>query len=319
MNKRRPMPRCMGRPSILVTNDDGVEAPGLFALISKLHSEGFPVLVVAPRGEQSASGMRLTLRKPMRIEIHSDIERSIRINQDVPLVVMSVEGTPCDAVIVAIEGAIDQHRMGIKPSLCVSGINLGPNLSVDVLHSGTVSAAREASMYGLPSISTSLADYNESEFGGAVDATMKIIEKATNIIKTPPPSFKRPEGSESKPSGPDKDLPLSQFLHGNMMLNVNVPSNWNGIYRTGPHGARWYTAPTRISDTAEGQFVEVGAATIINEGDEGSDTATIEGGGCSITAMPVWPQLHPLSVSDSILEEANTSDQEGFPAWLSSQ
>ena len=319
MNKRRPMPRCMGRPSILVTNDDGVEAPGLFALISKLHSEGFPVLVVAPRGEQSASGMRLTLRKPMRIEIHSDIERSIRINQDVPLVVMSVEGTPCDAVIVAIEGAIDQHRMGIKPSLCVSGINLGPNLSVDVLHSGTVSAAREASMYGLPSISTSLADYNESEFGGAVDATMKIIEKAANIIKTPPPSFMRPEGAESKPSGPDKDLPLSQFLHGNMMLNVNVPSNWNGIYRTGPHGARWYTAPTRISDTAEGQFVEVGAATIINEGDEGSDTATIEGGGCSITAMPVWPQLHPLSVSDSILEEANTSDQEGFPAWLSSQ
>ncbi|MAM82457.1 MAG: hypothetical protein CL989_00985 [Euryarchaeota archaeon] len=309
----------MGRPSILVTNDDGVEAPGLFALVSKLHSEGFPVLVVAPRGEQSASGMRLTLRKPMRIEIHSDIERSIRINPDVPLVVMSVEGTPCDSVIVAIEGAIDQHRMGIKPSLCVSGINLGPNLSVDVLHSGTVSAAREASMYGLPSISTSLADYNESEFDGAVDATMKVIEKVVNIIKTPPPSFMRLEGAGSKPSGPDKDLPLSQFLHGNMMLNVNVPSDWNGIFRTGPHGARWYTAPTRISNTAQGQFVEVGAATIINEGDAGSDTATIEDGGCSITAMPVWPQLHPLSVSDLILQEANASDQEGFPAWLSNQ
>lgn len=309
----------MGRPSILVTNDDGVEAPGLFALVSKLHSKGFPVLVVAPRGEQSASGMRLTLRKPMRMEIHSDIERSIRINPDVPLAVMSVEGTPCDSVIVAIEGAIDQHRMGIKPSLCVSGINLGPNLSVDVLHSGTVSAAREASMYGLPSISTSLADYNESEFDGAVDATMKVIEKAVNIIRTPPPSFMRLEGAESKPSGSDEDLPLLQFLHGNLMLNVNVPSDWNGIFRTGPHGARWYTAPTRISNTAQGQFVEVGAATIINEGDEGTDTATIEGGGCSITAMPVWPQLHPLSVSDLILEEANTPDQEGFPAWLSNQ
>ena len=309
----------MGRPSILVTNDDGVEAPGLFALVSKLHSEGFPVLVVAPRGEQSASGMRLTLRKPMRIEIHSDIERSIRKNPDVPLVVMSVEGTPCDAVIVAIEGAIDQHRMGIKPSLCVSGINLGPNLSVDVLHSGTVSAAREASMYGIPSISTSLADYKESEFGGAADATIEIIDKIVDIIKTPPLSFMRPEGAKSKPSESDKDLPLSHFLHGNIMLNINVPSNWNRIYRTGPHGARWYAAPTRISNTSEGQFVEVGAATIINEGDEGSDTATIEGGGCSITAMPVWPQLHPLSVPDLVLEKANASNHEGFPAWLSSQ
>lgn len=309
----------MGRPSILVTNDDGVEAPGLFALVSKLHSEGFPVLVVAPRGEQSASGMRLTLRKPMRIEVHTDIERSIRVNPDVPLVVMSVEGTPCDAVIVAIEGAIDQHRKGIKPSLCVSGINLGPNLSVDVLHSGTVSAAREASMYGIPSISTSLADYKESEFGGAADATMEIIEKMVNIIKTPPLSFMRPEGAKSKPSGSEKDLPLSHFLHGNIMLNINVPSKWNGIYRTGPHGARWYAAPTRISNTSEGEFVEVGAATIINEGDEGSDTATIEDGGCSITPMPVWPQLHPLSVPDLILEKANASDQEGYPSWLSSQ
>jgi broad specificity polyphosphatase/5'/3'-nucleotidase SurE len=263
--------------------------------------------------------MRLTLRKPMRIEVHTDIERSIRVNPDVPLVIMSVEGTPCDAVIVAIEGAIDRHRMGIKPSLCVSGINLGPNLSVDVLHSGTVSAAREASMYGIPSISTSLADYKESEFGGAADATMEIIEKIVNIIKTPPLSFMRPEGAKSKPSESEKDLPLSHFLHGNIMLNINVPSKWNGIYRTGPHGARWYAAPTRISNTSEGEFVEVGAATIINEGDEGSDTATIEDGGCSITAMPVWPQLHPLSVPDLILEKANVSDQEGYPAWLSSQ
>ena len=309
----------MERPSILVTNDDGVEAPGLFALVSKLHREGFPVLVVAPRGEQSASGMRLTLRKPMRIETHTDIERSIRVHHDVPLVVMSVEGTPCDAVIVAIEGAIHQHQMEIKPSLCVSGINLGPNLSVDVLHSGTVSAAREASMYGLPSISTSLADYNESEFNEAVNATMRVIEKVVEIIKIPPPSFLRPNGARSKPSEKDKDLPISHFLHGNMMLNVNVPSGWNGTFRTGPHGARWYKAPTRVSERQEGQFVEVGAATIVNEGKEGSDTTTIESGGCSITAMPVWPQLHPLSVPDSILELANVSDQEGFPVWLSSQ
>ena len=100
----------MGRPSILVTNDDGVEAPGLLALVSRLHTEGFPVLVVAPRGEQSASGMRLTLGKPMRIEVHTDIERSIRNNRDVPLVILSVEGTPCDAVIAVSYTHLRAHE-----------------------------------------------------------------------------------------------------------------------------------------------------------------------------------------------------------------
>ena len=138
------------KPSVLVTNDDGVEAIGLLSIVRALHSAGHPVLVVAPRGEQSASGMRLTLRAPLRIETHPDLESQIWINEGPPISILSVEGTPCDSVIVALEGAIGGMTKGIRPALCVSGINLGPNLSLDVLHSGTVSAAREASMYGLP-------------------------------------------------------------------------------------------------------------------------------------------------------------------------
>ena len=67
---------------------------------------------------------------------------------------------PCDCVIVAIDGGIDHWVPDMKPALCVSGINQGPNLSVDVMHSGTVSAAREAGLYGLPSIATSRVHMN---------------------------------------------------------------------------------------------------------------------------------------------------------------
>ena len=141
---------------ILVTNDDGVEAVGLLSIVAALHSAGHPVLVVAPRGEQSASGMRLTLRKPLRIEPHVDLEAQVSNPDGPPLSILSVEGTPCDSVIVALEGSIGDLTKGIRPVLCVSGGTWAQPL-LDVLHSGTVSAAREASMYGLPSIATSLA------------------------------------------------------------------------------------------------------------------------------------------------------------------
>ena len=88
------------KPPILVTNDDGVEAKGLLSLVSALHSAGHPVLVVAPRGEQSASGMRLTLRKPLAIDSHPDLESQICVTGGPPISILSVEGTPCDSVIV---------------------------------------------------------------------------------------------------------------------------------------------------------------------------------------------------------------------------
>ena len=307
------------KPPILVTNDDGVEAKGLLSLVSALHSAGHPVLVVAPRGEQSASGMRLTLRKPLAIDSHPDLESQISVTGGPPISILSVEGTPCDSVIVALEGALGDLTKDINPILCVSGINFGPNLSLDVLHSGTVSAAREASMYGLPSIATSLADYGSDNFEGAVKATMRVVEMASELLQDPPPSLMRPKGQDSKPCTEEFSDPVHHFLHANILLNLNIPSNWDRRFVTGPHGARWYKAPTKISKGTTGTTIEVGAATIINEGPLGSDTHTVDSGGCSITVMPTWPQLHPLSVPDEILAEANHNKEDGFPKWLSSQ
>ena len=116
-----------------------------------------------------------------------DLEAQIANTDGPPLSILSVEGTPCDSVIVALEGSIGDLTKGIRPVLCVSGVNLGPNLSLDVLHSGTVSAAREASMYGLPSIATSLADYDPKSFDGAVEATMRIIAMASAQLQTHSP------------------------------------------------------------------------------------------------------------------------------------
>ena len=174
-------------------------------------------------------------------------------------------------------------------------------------------------MYGLPSIATSLADYQSGDFSGATEATMRVVDKVSGLIGDTPPSLMRPMGQESKPNMAEWQHPVNHFLHANILLNLNIPSGWNGSFTTGPHGARWYKAPTSIKEGTTGTTVEVGAATIVNEGPHGSDTHTVDSGGCAITAMPTWPQLHPLSVPDGILEEANQRDGDGFPSWLSSQ
>ena len=142
---------------ILLTNDDGINSPGLQDLAKSLHAKGHPLAVLAPLTEQSAVGMKLTLRDDMAFEEHHDIADRIRVDEEVPLRIFSLDGSPCDCVIVALDGGMRAWAPEIEPWLCISGINRGPNLSVDVLHSGTVSAAREASLYGLPSVSVSLA------------------------------------------------------------------------------------------------------------------------------------------------------------------
>ena len=142
----------MDRLPLLLTNDDGVNSPGMLKLASALNGLGHPILVIAPLNEQSASGMKLTLREGMQFQEHKELAKSITINEDSDLRIFSLDGTPCDCVIVALDGGLKKIAPEIAPSLCISGINRGPNLSVDIFHSGTVSAAREASLYGLPSI-----------------------------------------------------------------------------------------------------------------------------------------------------------------------
>jgi 5'-nucleotidase len=149
-----PAPRTTA-PLILVTNDDGVMAPGIRALAAALASEG-EVFVVAPDREVSACAQSLTLKHPLRAE---------RIDEHT----YSVDGTPADCVNLAIVKLLPR-----RPELVVSGINRGPNLGEDVFYSGTVGGAREGSFFGVPSIAMSLAARGEADYGPAASFASRV-------------------------------------------------------------------------------------------------------------------------------------------------
>ena len=133
--------------NILLTNDDGIYASGLAALYRELKSMG-DVTVVAPEGEQSAVGHSISLITPLRV-------KEVSINGGVEG--WAVSGTPADCVKIAVAELLPQ-----LPDLVVSGINLGPNVGINVLYSGTVSAATEASILGVKGVAFSLNSYDKS-------------------------------------------------------------------------------------------------------------------------------------------------------------
>lgn len=134
------------KPLILVTNDDGISAPGIRALISVMKTIG-NVVVVAPDSPQSATGHAITINSTLSVN-------KINIDPDVDSE-YSCSGTPVDCVKFAVNEILDR-----KPDLCVSGINHGSNSSINVIYSGTLSAAVEAGIEGIPAIGFSLLDYN---------------------------------------------------------------------------------------------------------------------------------------------------------------
>lgn len=138
---------------ILVSNDDGVYAEGLWALVEELRKIA-TVTVVAPDRDQSGAGTSVTLRHPLRmIRIKSPLDE---------IAAYSVEGSPADSVILAL-------RLILKDGvdLVVSGINEGPNLGDDVYISGTVGAALQGFFYGIPAIALSVAGFGSLHFGSA--------------------------------------------------------------------------------------------------------------------------------------------------------
>ncbi len=136
----------MSKPLILVVNDDGITAPGIIALVNSVKDLG-EVVVVAPDSPQSGMGHAITINKPLRLKEVHHIE-GIRAFQ--------CSGTPVDCVKLAVDKVL--HR---QPDLCVSGINHGSNSSINIIYSGTMSAAVEASLEGIPSVGFSLLDYSQ--------------------------------------------------------------------------------------------------------------------------------------------------------------
>jgi len=152
------------KPLILVTNDDGVTAPGIRALISVMKQLG-DVVVVAPDSPQSATGHAITINNTLhinKIDIDPELDREY-----------SCSGTPVDCVKFAVNEIL--HR---KPDLCVSGVNHGSNSSINVIYSGTMSAAVEAGIEGIPAIGFSLLDYNwNADFEPTKPFIKKIAEQ----------------------------------------------------------------------------------------------------------------------------------------------
>ena len=308
----------MDRLPLLLTNDDGVNSPGLLKLASALNELGHPILVIAPLSEQSASGMKLTLRDGMQFQEHKELAKSITINKDSNLRIFSLDGTPCDCVIVALDGGMNEIAPEISPSLCISGINRGPNLSVDIFHSGTVSAAREASLYGLPGISVSLATYSHQNYSDSISCTLQIVNEVSQLLPIKPPNLLRPEGSKMKIQKDHLTKVQNSFLLGDIFLNINVPEVWNGKLQTVKLGARWYkNASDMMSNESNEVTFHVGAATIIEEDIENTDCLSIKNGFASITPLASWPQLHPLGVTNELLENAMESNPKtGLPSWF---
>jgi len=157
---------------ILLTNDDGIGAPGIQALWQSL-SRIAEVIVVAPDSERSATSQAITVHHPIRVDQYC-------INEP-PLCAWRVGGTPTDCVKIAVEALMTE-----KPDIVVSGINLGSNLGTDVLYSGTVSAAIEGSLYGITSVAVSLDTWQACDFSIAADFTAKLVQ--TLIKKKLPPN-----------------------------------------------------------------------------------------------------------------------------------
>lgn len=169
---------------ILLTNDDGIEAQGIRILWEELSAiADVNISIVAPDAERSATSQAITVRHPISVD-------SYPIEQFPHFSAWRISGTPTDCVKIALEALLDE-----KPDIIISGINHGPNLGTDVLYSGTVSAAIEGALHGIPSVAVSLDSFKNFNFVPAA----QFIKLLILMIK-------------------------KQGLPPNTLLNVNVPA-----------------------------------------------------------------------------------------------
>ena len=221
------------RPLILVTNDDGITAPGIRKLITIMNRIG-DVVVVAPDSPQSGMGHAITIDSTLTCD---------KLKIDGPHQEYKCSGTPADCVKMAVREVLDR-----KPDLCVSGVNHGANSSVNVIYSGTMSAAIEAGIEGIPAIGFSLLDYSW-------DADFDVLEE--EIVKI------------------SKNV-LENGLPEGIVLNVNFPKtdtfkgikicrqakgNWEEKFdkRVNPTGKEYYWLSGKFTNLDKGEDTDVWA------------------------------------------------------------
>ncbi len=223
------------RPVILITNDDGVTAPGIMNLVEAVKDLG-KVVVVAPDKPQSGMGHAITIGQPLRLH---------KVNVFGDFEAYACTGTPVDCVKLAVDKVL--HR---KPDLCLSGINHGANHSINVIYSGTMSAAVEAAIESIPSVGFSLLDYSiEADFSGAMKYARIVVEKMlkTNLGKHTVLNVNIP----SVPSELLKGLKICRQAYAKYEEDF--------IDRQDPHGRRYYWLTGEFVNFDKGKDTDVWA------------------------------------------------------------
>jgi len=248
----------MGSARILVSNDDGIHSAGLAALAEALAAIG-DVVVVAPDREQSACSHALTLHRPLRID-------------DAGPGRYAVDGTPTDCVNLAVNAILPE-----KPALLVSGINRGANLGDDVTYSGTVSAAMEGTLLGVPSIAMSLLGRGPYDFSAAAAFAARLARWV-----------------------------LERGLPPDTLLNVNVPPDRDGVAPNAVEltrmGRRRYgDAIVEKVDPRGRKYYWIAGDEVPFVAEEGTDFHAVQHGRISVTPIhmdltnyPTLEQLEPL-------------------------
>ncbi len=232
---------------ILVTNDDGIHAPGLKALETIAHSLSDDVWVVAPETEQSAASHSLTIRRPLRIRRFGERR-------------LSVDGTPTDCVVVAVNHILRDQQ----PGLILSGVNHGGNLAEDVGYSGTVAAAMEGALLGIRAIAFSQLRYGDgpTDFSVAEKFGPDIVRKLYSLA-------------------PERDL----------LFNVNfpplAPEDVTGV-RVARQGRRDdMVGVVEVNDPSGRPYLWIGHWGDDTTREEDTDLAAIQAGAVSVTPLHI--------------------------------
>jgi 5'-nucleotidase len=239
------------RPLVLLSNDDGYQSHGIRTLRAALQ-EVADVVVVAPQAEQSAASHALSLHRPLRMQ---EIEKGV----------FSVDGTPADSVYSALHSV--GRAIGRLPDVVVSGLNHGLNLGQDVFYSGTVAAAREGALRGIPALAASA--HPKADFVAAARVAARI---AVSLAGRGP----GPDAGAFVRIGPEGPAPL---------LNLNFPREWKGVRAT-RLGTRFYEQGIEFRTDPRGrEYFWIGGAGVSHDEDPGSDTHAYDEGWASLTPL----------------------------------
>lgn len=255
--------------NILVTNDDGISSKGIAALVAAMREIG-NVIVVAPLGEQSAVGHALTVSLPLRVTEYEKNDEFFGY---------AVSGTPADCVKLALRTFLQEKGLP-QPDIVVSGINHGRNTAVNVIYSGTVSAATEATVLDVPGIAVSLTSYDENaDFSGAADFMKQFV-----------------------PMVAEKGLPRGT------LLNVNVPglplSQIEGMSYTRQGKSYWDDTFEKRDDPQQRPYYWLKGEYVLVDEDHDIDDIAIRENRISIT--PLHFDLTNYSFLEQMREEWNS-------------